>query len=71
MNYSFSLKTDGGEFTESIMKLGYTECLIVILISNNDFGIDVMKWNNSFRLNLVNIIITLKYAFLKIKSRCR
>lgn len=71
MNYSFSLKTDGGELTESIMKLGYTECLIVILISNNDFGIDVMKWNNSFRLNLVNIIITLKYAFLKIKSRCR
>lgn len=70
MNSSFSLKTDVGGFTESIMKVWYPECLIVILISDNDFGIDVMKWNNSFRLHLVNIIINLKHPFLKIKSSC-
>lgn len=71
MNCSFSLKTDTEEFIESIMKFWYPECLILILISNNDFRIDVMKWNNSFRLDLVNIIINLNHPFLKMKSSCR
>lgn len=59
-----------GEFTTSIMKVWYPECLVVILISYNDFRIDVMKWNNSFRFHLVNIIINLEHPYLKIKSIC-
>ena len=70
MNWSFYHKAGIREFTESIMKLWYPKCLIVILISDNDFGIDVMKWYNSFRLHLVNVIINLKHSFFKIKSSC-
>lgn len=70
MNCSSSSKARVGGFIESIVKAWYAECLIVILISDKDFGINVMKWNNSFRLHLVNIIIDLKHPFLKIKGRC-